>query len=320
MPRCGPEQPWALVLAGGDGKRLQELTREIAGAPMPKQYCRLLGEQSLLEATLARTRYFTRPDRTVVVVNRNHLDMARAQLGTLPSANTLVQPGNRDTGPGLLFGLLSLARSHPTATVAVFPSDHYVDDDRMFIRHVERSAQIVARHPDKIALLGIQPDRPEPGFGYVVPGQPLCPCLEVTGASHVAGFWEKPNADTARELLAQKALWNSFVMVFQLHFMLELLQRLVPWELERMRDVHGDPEALWRRYASLIPWNFSTEVLARIPEHLVVLRVDDVHWSDWGTRESIEWTLKTLQRVPPWLGAKRAPTAVEEEQRPRAVA
>jgi mannose-1-phosphate guanylyltransferase len=318
MSRSGPEQPWALVLAGGDGKRLQEFTREIAGAPMPKQYCPLLGEQSLLEATLARTRYFTRPERTVVVVNRTHLDLARPQLRTLPSTNTLVQPGNRDTGPGLLFGLLSLARSHPAATVAVFPSDHYVDDDRVFIRHVERSVQIVTRHPDKIALLGIQPDRPEPGFGYVVPRQPPCAFLEVTGASQVAGFWEKPNADTARELLTQKALWNSLVMVFQLPFMLELLQRLVPWEFERMRDAHGDPDALGHRYASLIPWNFSTKVLARIPEHLVVLRVDDVHWSDWGTRESIEWTLKTLQRVPPWLGAKRADIAAAEEQRSRA--
>jgi hypothetical protein len=69
-----------------------------------------------------------------------------------------------------------------------------------------------------------------------------------------------------------------------------------------------------------MPWNFSTEVLTHIPEHLVVLRVDDVHWSDWGTRESIEWTLKTLQRVPPWRGAKSTQTAVEEEQPPRVAA
>ena len=91
MPTMWPENPWALVLAGGDGKRLQEFTREIAGVPIPKQYCRLLGEQSLLEATLARTLRFAPPERTLVVVNDNHLALARAQLGALPSQNVLVQ-------------------------------------------------------------------------------------------------------------------------------------------------------------------------------------------------------------------------------------
>jgi len=316
MPRMWPENPWALVLAGGDGKRLQEFTREIAGVPIPKQYCRLLGEQSLLEATLARTLRFAPPERTLVVVNDNHLALARAQLGALPSQNVLVQPCNRDTGPGLLFALLSLFRRHPTTIAAVFPSDHYVDDDPAFVRHVEQAARVVTLHPDKIAILGIQPDRPDPGFGYLMPTHPL----GASGAWHVAGFREKPDANTARELLAQNGLWNSFVMVFRLRFMLELLHDLVPGEFERMAEVHEDEAALTHRYDSISPWNFSTEVLARIAQHLVVLRVEDVHWSDWGTRESIEWTLKTLQRVPPWLESRKAPLSVPREKRLRTAA
>jgi len=255
----------------------------------------------LLEATLARARHFAPPERSVVIVNRNHLDVARAQLGTLPRRSVLIQPCNRDTGPGLLFALLSLARVRPTATVAVLPSDHFVDNDGTFMRHVERAGRIVARHPDKVVLLGIEPDRPETGFGYIVPTRPLCRCQAATGASHVAGFWEKPGADMLFKLLAQKALWNSFVMVFQLPVMLDLIRRLVPLEYAQMKDVHSDRAALERRYSNLSPWNFSSQVLARIPEHLVVLRVDDVHWSDWGTRESIEYSLKTLRRGAPWV-------------------
>src|SRR5207253_5128670 len=149
---------WALVLAGGDGTRLRELTRLISGAPIPKQYCRILGDRSLLEATLARVAPLVPRERTVVIVNRGHLELAWSQLAALPAQNLLVQPGNRDTGPGVLFSLLALARRQPDATVAVFPSDHHIGDERRFRAHVARMAQLVDEHPEKVALLGVEPD------------------------------------------------------------------------------------------------------------------------------------------------------------------
>src|SRR5205807_4368336 len=83
---------WALVLAGGDGTRLQALTRVIAGAPIPKQYCRITGDRSLLELTVARTSRIFPPSRTLVIVNRDHLPVARPQLRSLPVENVVVQP------------------------------------------------------------------------------------------------------------------------------------------------------------------------------------------------------------------------------------
>ncbi len=308
MDRATSKSHWALVLAGGDGTRLQQLTREIAGAPIPKQYCRLLGGRSLLEATLARTRHFAPPLRTTVILNRDHLDIGRDQLRALPAGNLLVQPCNRDTGPGILFALLHLAHRHPCATVAVFPSDHFVGDDRAFIAHATRAARIVADLPDKVAVLGIRPDQPEPGYGYITPSQPLPTAAAAGRAFHVAAFLEKPTAELARGLLSQGGLWNSFVMVFRLDRMLDLLHGLMPAEFARMWALSDDPEGISDVYRDLPPWNFSTHVLARIPEHLVVLRVDNVRWSDWGTRESIERTLRALKKVPPWF-RKPAPAA-----------
>lgn len=121
MPTPTPANQWTLVLVGGDGTRLQELTREITGAPIPKQYCRLLGERSLLEATLDRARHVTPPHRTLVVVNSDHLAIGRDQLDGVPTANVVVQPCNRDTGPGLLFALQHLAQTDPSAIVVVMP-------------------------------------------------------------------------------------------------------------------------------------------------------------------------------------------------------
>src|SRR5512143_520246 len=74
----------ALLLAGGDGRRLQELTSEIAGTPIPKQYCRLLQGSSLLEVTISRARLFAPRERINVVVNVDHLDLAKDQVNTLP--------------------------------------------------------------------------------------------------------------------------------------------------------------------------------------------------------------------------------------------
>src|SRR5438445_12706235 len=117
------ERPWALVLAGGDGRRLQVLTQKIAGAPIPKQYCRILGDRSMLEWTLARIAPLVPRNQTLVVVNRDHLFLARPQLSNLPFANVVVQAENRDTGPGIVLGLLHLAARHPRPPAVVFPSD-----------------------------------------------------------------------------------------------------------------------------------------------------------------------------------------------------
>ena len=285
---------WALVLAGGDGTRLRELTRLISGAPIPKQYCRILGDRSLLEATLARVAPLVPRERTVVIVNRGHLELAWSQLAALPAQNLLVQPGNRDTGPGVLFSLLALARRQPDATVAVFPSDHHIGDERRFRAHVAQMAQLVDEHPEKIALLGVEPNRPEGGFGYILPATYL-PSLARNLAARIVG---------------RGALWNSFVMVFRLSRMLELLHQVRPAGVSRLARLLDDPEALVAAYPSIAPWNFSRDFLARIPEHLAVVRAADVGWSDWGTPAAIEQTLtwsryssaeyQPRTRVPPF--------------------
>jgi mannose-1-phosphate guanylyltransferase len=300
---------WALVLAGGDGTRLRELTAQIAGTPIPKQYCRLLGDQSLLEATLARVHLLARRQETMVIVNHDHLGMARGQVADLPQENLVIQPRNRDTGPGLLFALFHLARRQRDAVVAVFPSDHYVGDNPAFSQYVARARQLVMRRPDKVVMLGIQPDRPETGYGYILPGARLGSLAATSAAFHVSDFHEKPTMDMAASLLDRGGMWNSFVMVFRLRRMLELLQEVAPREFAEMATLQTDPRAAAAVYDRLQPWNFSTRFLARIPQHLLVLRVDDVHWSDWGTPESIERTLRALNRIPPWQHAPVASAA-----------
>ncbi len=310
--RTAAANQWALVLAGGDGTRLQGLTRTIAGTPIPKQYCRLLGNHSLLEVTLLRTRHLAPRTRTVVVVNRNHLGIARDHLHRVLPDNLLIQPRNCDTGPGMLFSLLHLAKKDPRALVAVFPSDHYVEDDRVFIEHVRRAGTLLKWFPEKIVLLGIRPDHCALGYGYVEPAQALPsvpgPHRKLTAAFHVAAFREKPTAEAADALVRRGGLWNSFVMVFYLDRLLELLRQVVPTELAEMQLAVENPSHAEDLYNRLLPWNFSSRFLSRVPQYLAVLRVDGVHWSDWGTPEAIQGTLRHLKQAPPWWAPILSPT------------
>lgn len=294
---------WALVLAGGDGTRLQELTRRITGKPIPKQYCPLLDGRSMLESTLLRARHFVPPERTLAVVNRDHLAVAGAQLRQLPTQNVVVQPRNCDTGPGIVFALLQLARRRPDARVVLLPSDHYVDDDRAFMAHVDGAARLVQRSPDTVTMLGIAPDRPDPGYGYIEPAEPV----PVDGAPprtfRVRAFHEKPDPALAGALCETGALWNCFVTVTRVDRLLAQVRRVATRRFDSLAPLRDRPEEAANVYRRLRPWNFSRGFLARIPERLAVVRVEGVHWSDWGTQASIERSLRRLNRTLPWPAA-----------------
>ncbi len=300
----------ALLLAGGDGTRLHDLTREVYGSPIPKQYCRFYNNTSLLEATLARTGLFTSGENIHIILNRDHVGLAMDQIQELPETNIFIQPANRDTGPGLIFSLMRLKMKRPEATVAVFPTDHYVDNDPVFIGHTFRATRLVTRMPDKIAILGIAPDRPETGYGYLLPDSPVRRCEKTY---HVKAFIEKPNLSAACKIMALGGLWNTFVMVFKLSRMLDILERLVPDSFYAMKELALSPRRAAEVYQDIDSWNFSTQVLTRIPQHIIMLEIDDVAWSDWGTRESIERTYRELNQVPFWKISPRQPARSRQE-------
>lgn len=300
----GPLLRISLLLAGGDGARLQELTRAVAGTPIPKQYCRLLHGSSLLEATLARAQFFSPHKQISVVINENHLELAKEQLRSLPQRNIFVQPLNRDTGPGLIFSLLRIQQMYPDAIVAAFPTDHYIENDTSFMNHALRAADIIADFPDKIAILGVTPDRPETGYGYIIPAGALD---SADGIYQVKTFTEKPDLVGAKDIIDRGGLWNTFVMIFRLSRMLELLRAFAPDGFAAMSLLRQFPEKAAEIYASLGAWNLSTRFLARIPQHLLVVETADVGWSDWGTRESIERTYRSLNIVPFWNLQNTAP-------------
>ena len=153
---------WAVVLSGGEGMRLRPLVRKVAGDDRPKQYAKLLGPRSLLRQTLDRVALGVSTDRTVVVTMRPHAGYIATEFsGVAKPPYLLMQPRDRGTAAGVLYPAHWIAWRNPEATVAIFPSDHFVLGEATFMAHVQEVARVLDRHPDRVVLLGAQPTAPE---------------------------------------------------------------------------------------------------------------------------------------------------------------
>ncbi|MFQ6045104.1 MAG: mannose-1-phosphate guanylyltransferase [Gemmatimonadales bacterium] len=190
---------WAAVLAGGSGTRFWPLSTE----DRPKQLLPLVGAAPLLKQAVARLEALIPADRILVVTGRRFLDEARSLLPSLPSENLLGEPRAASTAPALAWATEVARRRDPEATVLSLHADWYVGDDEAF-RATAGRALDVAREHDLLVTVGVEPTRPEIGYGYIVPGEPL------TGdARRVARFVEKPDCEAAERLIAEGGLWNS---------------------------------------------------------------------------------------------------------------
>lgn len=300
--------PWALILAGGDGTRLRELTQQISGDPRPKQFCPLLDGETLLDRTRRRVDLLTRPDRQVVVVTRPHERYYRSLVTDLAPGRLVVQPRNRGTGPGLLYPLLRVGELAGDAVVAVFPSDHFVDDDATFVSAVSHAASAVTARPDLVVLLGVEAGEAEAEYGWIEPDELPLP-IDGEPVFPIRRFWEKPSPELAGRLFTRGCLWNSFVMVGRIAAFLDLMEAGAPELLhafEPLRRALGSSRedvVAERVYARLPDLNFSERVLAPAAARLGVLRVKGVEWSDWGNADRVFATIRRTGWRPRWLDA-----------------
>jgi mannose-1-phosphate guanylyltransferase len=312
MDRGGPS---AILLAGGDGTRLRALTRALTGDDRPKQFCAVLGEDTLLDQTRRRVRMSIDPARTLTVVTRSHERYYRTALAGVPPSLTVVQPENRGTAPAIVYALLRLQALAPDGPVALFPSDHHFSDDRVFMWHVEQALELVAARPHATVLLGIEADRPETEYGWIEPGEPLAGVA--VPAYGVRGFREKPDRATAETLLAGGGVWNSFVIVGHPATLLGLCARATPALLEAFAPLRPRLTTPWEAgcaaavYGALAPVDFSKAVLTRRAVELAVLPVIGVTWSDLGEPGRVATVRRQLtgDRVPAAAALRVAATS-----------
>jgi mannose-1-phosphate guanylyltransferase / mannose-6-phosphate isomerase len=211
-----------VILSGGSGTRLWPMSRSL----YPKQLLALVGEHSLLQETVQRVIGDPGFAAPLIVANEEHRFIIAEQLreiGAEPEALVL-EPVGRNTAPAACVAALRLAASDPDALMLVMASDHVIADVRAFCDAVHRAA--AAARAGFLVCLGISPDRPETGYGYIRQGSPLAAC---EGAFRVEGFVEKPDGARAQQYLAAgNYLWNGSIFLFPVAVYLAELERLRP--------------------------------------------------------------------------------------------
>jgi mannose-1-phosphate guanylyltransferase len=297
-PFCG------LVLAGGEGQRLKDFIRRLRGDSLPKQYVQFTGTRSMLEHTYHRVEKLIPRKRLFTVINQAHLQHHAVidQLAARRPNTVVVQPENRETGPGLLLPLMHIRKHFANPIVAVFPSDQFVWQEDRLMRHVRLAHAIIARRPSTLVLLGIKPDYQEPEYGYIIPRRDWD--ASGWGTYGIAEFVEKPHSTRAATLIARGALWNTMIMVFNVNALLGWVAVLRPdlyCDFMRIYDAIGterESAVLGNTYKHLEKINFSKHLLEpMVQKHLgrlTVLPVNDVTWSDWGSESRV---VETLQRI-----------------------
>ena len=290
---------WAVVLAGGDGSRLREITTTAAGEVVPKQFCSLLRKSCLLEDANRRAQAVASPQHICSVVAEQHRRWWSGALDSVPDHNIFTQPKNCGTAYGILLALLQIERRAKNSVVVLLPADHYLRDETTMARSLRTAANLAADNQDLTYLLGVEPDHPDPELGYIVPSEP---CRDAPVS--VLRFAEKPSAEQALELIRAGALWNMFIFAGSVQALLGLFDGQFAATTKAMRQALDLAQsesigsvALELLYAELESRDFSRDVLEQHEHLLQVVRMPGCGWTDLGTPKRVAETIRSLTHV-----------------------
>jgi mannose-1-phosphate guanylyltransferase len=214
----------AVILAGGSGERFWPLSRD----DRPKPFLAFFNDTTLIRATFERARALIPPERMWVVTAAAHVARVRKELPELPSDQVLGEPAGKNTAPAIVLAALRIQSRDPDGALLVLPADAWVPRPAPFQR-AARTALGLAEGEDRLYLVGVTPDRPETGYGWIEPGK----LLNRGPARAVRRFVEKPSRTRARRFLESgRYLWNAGIFAWKARVILEEAKRHLP-ELEK---------------------------------------------------------------------------------------
>ena len=272
---------YAVIMAGGVGSRFWPLSTQ----EFPKQFHDMLGKgQSLIQRTFERINSFIPSENMFIATNKTYEHLVLEQLKKTSKEQLLLEPVMRNTAPCILYAALKIFHQNPDGIMLIAPSDHWIEKEEEFLRNIQ-TAFAACSENDILMTLGIQPDAPHTGYGYI---QFESDASEI---KRVRNFTEKPDIETAQQFLSSgDYLWNAGIFVWSVQSILKAFRELLPemYELfDEENQLNTEKEVLFieENYPKAANISIDFGIMEKA-SNVHVLPVD-FGWNDLGTWGSL---------------------------------
>jgi mannose-1-phosphate guanylyltransferase len=278
-------QVFAVIMAGGSGTRFWPLSR----SARPKQLVKIVGDSTMIQATVARLQPLISPDRVLVITTAALAEETRAQLPMLKREHVIAEPVGRDTAACVCLAAMVVEKLSPGATMILLPADQVIRPADQFQRALAAGIE-VARNGNLVTY-GITPRHPATGYGYIKLAGRL-PDVGGVAVNKVLHFVEKPDEATAKKYLAEGGYrWNSGIFTWRSDVVIGELETHCTWLTEALAPVgaafgSADFEhVLGQVYQPLRKISIDYALMEKAANICAITA--DFHWDDVGSWDSL---------------------------------
>ena len=277
---------YCLIMAGGSGTRFWPRSRKAN----PKQFLTIFGNESLIQATISRFANFIPDESIYVVSNKGQKEILEEQATRLLKENLIYEPVGKNTLPAIGLAALFIAKNDPDGIMVVSPADHLTQNDELFQETIESAAKI-AKEKNGIVTIGITPNAPATGYGYIEIADEI-KIGQTIKSFAVNRFVEKPNLETAQSYVdSGKFFWNAGIFVFKVSVFLEAVQKYAPnlyADLQKIAETIGTAsyeQVLDKIYNQVDSISIDYGIMEKADN--VFLVQGDFVWNDLGSWEEV---------------------------------
>ncbi len=263
----------AVIMAGGSGKRFWPLSRESRA----KQSLSLFSEHSLLVETIERIKPLT--EDITIISSLKQRDAIESDVWNYPHLKVIYEPSGRNTAPCIMLALHSIKkRVDDDCAVLILPADHYIKDSQKFVELVKKGVSHLENDPGSIGTIGIEPTRPETGYGYIRKGDEIN-----AGVFSVKSFEEKPEMEKAENFVESgEYLWNGGIFLFSMNSMMEEFRNNNKDIYEKVVQIKNTENISAEHYNSIRSISFDYAVMETTQKPVFTV-AGDFGWNDIGS-------------------------------------
>lgn len=277
-----------VILAGGSGTRLWPVSRK----DTPKQVKPIIGNNTLLKNTYQRLRQAFAARDIYIATNERQEHLIKADMPEVGDKQYIIEPAKKDTAAAIGLAAVYLYRSNPKEIIVNINSDHFIKNEAEYLRILKVAEKTVKKRPKEGVLIGIKPDFPDTGMGYIKMGDQT---LEIskTKIFKVDSFQEKPDLKTAKQYItAWEYLWNSGSFVWQVDTLLGLYRQHLPAMHKLLKKIEAgigtanEKEVLEKNFTKIDPISMDYGIIEKVSGLNVIPA--DIGWADVGNWRTVK--------------------------------